>query len=330
MAQSPQAVCIGETMAVLVPEQSGAVEDAATFKHTFGGAESNVARGLVALGVRSAWISRLGADGFGRRILRSLTDCGVDTTAVVVDPDRPTGLYVKEIGPGGTTVHYYRRGSAASALGPELLDDPAVRHLLDGADLVHLSGITAALSDSALALLRRILARRRERQLISFDLNWRPALWRDRDPSVLRGLLNAADLVLCGADEAAAVLGTGDPRELRALLPGPRTLVVKDDAHIASAVSEDGAVTTEPALAVEVVEPVGAGDSFAAGYLAGTLRRYDQRRCLRLGHLAAAATLVVPTDHGTPPPADLVDCLLGSSPGAWAATKITATGLWSA
>ncbi|QXJ23251.1 sugar kinase [Actinomadura graeca] len=323
----PAAACVGESMAVLLPGRPGPLEDVPSFRPASGGAEANVARGLAALGVPAAWIGRVGDDGFGRRVVRDLAAGGVDVRGVSVDPRRPTGLYVKEAGPGGSVLHYYRDGSAGSAIGPSVLDDPDAGPLLNAAGLVHLSGITAALSDSALELTRALLLRpRRPGRLVSFDLNWRPALWRRRDPSVLRPLLNAADIVLLGADEAADVLGTGDPGELRALLPGPATLVVKDDAHSATALTRDAAVTA-PALDVEVVEPVGAGDAFAAGYLAGTLRGYGPRRCLRLGHLAAAATLVVPGDHGPPPPPALVDELLHASPGVWAATTVRASGV---
>lgn len=321
----PTAVCVGETMAVLLPERPGPLEDVPSFRHSCGGAEANVARGLVALGVPAAWAGRVGDDGFGRRVVRELAASGVDVRGVTVDPERPTGLYVKEAGPSGSVLHYYRDGSAGSAIGPGMLDDPATGPMLAAARLVHLSGITAALSDSALALARALLARPRD-HLVSFDLNWRPALWRHRDPSVLRDLMDAADIVMLGADEAAAVLGTPDPDALRALLPGPSTLVVKDDAHQAVAVTRDGTVT-EPALRVEVVEPIGAGDAFAAGYLAATLRGYGPRRRLRLGHLTAAATLVVPGDHGPPPPPDLVEALLSASPDAWAGTTVRASGI---
>src|SRR2546423_806556 len=128
-------------------------------------------------------------------------------------------------------------------------------------------------------------------RLVSFDLNWRPMLWRDRDPAVLRELVNAADIALLGADEAEVAFGTGDPDELRRLFPGPGTLVVKDAERVVTALSADGGAgpVAESALAVEVVEPTGAGDAFAAGYLAGTLRGFDQRRRLRLRHLAPAS-----------------------------------------
>src|SRR5947199_118380 len=82
-------------------------------------------------------------------------------------------------------------GAVGSAMGPDLYHEPRAAALLAGADVIHLSGITAALSDSCLALLREVLARRRAGQLVSFDLNWRPALWRDRDPAALQTLANA-------------------------------------------------------------------------------------------------------------------------------------------
>jgi 2-dehydro-3-deoxygluconokinase len=90
----PQAVCLGESMAVLLPEGPGPLDTVPGFRSAVGGAESNTACLLAALGVPSAWISRVGADGFGRRLLAELSGRGVDVSAVTVDPHRPTGLYV--------------------------------------------------------------------------------------------------------------------------------------------------------------------------------------------------------------------------------------------
>ncbi|MFJ4796667.1 sugar kinase [Kitasatospora purpeofusca] len=336
---TPLAVCVGESMAVLLPDRAGPLESVENFRLAVGGAESNVAGALTALGVPSAWISRVGDDGFGRRLLGELTTRGVDVSAVAVDPHRPTGVYLKEVGgttgdrhdlgPGRSRLHYHRRGSAAAALSPELLDDPTAARLLAEARLLHLSGITAALSDDCLALLRTLLAERRPGRLVSFDLNWRPALWRDRDLSVLPPLLDAADLLLLGADEAEAAFGTGDPHALRRLFPSPATVVVKDEARLVTAIGRDGTTVAEPALTVEVVEATGAGDAFAAGYLAGTVRGLDQRRRLRLGHLSAACALTTHGDQAELPPDPVVDALLEASPEAWAATRVSADGIVS-
>lgn len=325
------AVCIGETMAVLVPEQPGPLEEVDHFRRGVGGAESNVACALAGLGVSAAWVSRVGADGFGRLIASQLAERGVDTSAVEVDPNRPTGLYVKEIGrDGNSKLHYYRSDSAAAALDPEFLDTPHAQALLSSARLIHLSGITAALGyraghEGGRRLVEAVLDRRRPGQLVSFDLNWRPALWRKAEDSsrpaeILAEFANRADVVLVGADEAETVFGTDDPQQLRALLPGPRVLVVKDSGHRVTAFDGDE-TAVEPALAVEVVEPIGAGDAFAAGYLAGLLRGYDQRRRLRLGHVCAASVLMVAGDHCSPPEPDLVAALLDSSASQWSAVR---------
>lgn len=365
----PTAVCVGESMAVLLPDRPGPLEAVDTFQLSVGGAESNVAGALAALGVPTAWISRVGDDGFGRRLVSEVAARGVDVSAVAVDPHRPTGLYLKEVGgstghhhdlgPGRSRLHYHRRGSAAAALSPTLLDDPTAARLLAGARLLHLSGITAALSDDCLALLRALLVDPRPshpdtptsptrpnnptspnnpktpntltspRRLVSFDLNWRPTLWRDRDPTVLPPLLDAADVLLLGADEAEAAFGTGDPAVLRRRFPSPATVVVKDAARAVTALGRDGSAVTEPALAVEVVEATGAGDAFAAGYLAGTLRGLDQRRRLRLGHLSAACALTTHGDQAELPPAPVVAALLDATPAAWAATHVTASTISS-
>lgn len=324
----PWVACVGESMAVLLPDAPGPLESVGSFALSVGGAESNVACALTALGVSSAWVSRVGDDGFGRRLTRELTARGVDTSGVIVDPALPTGLYLKETSSSGSSKpHYYRKGSAASAMSAAMLAEPAVGRLLAGARVIHLTGITPALSDTCAEMVRALLDAPRAGRLISFDLNWRPMLWRDRDPAVLREFVNAADVALLGADEAEAAFGTGDPGELRMLFPGAGTIVVKDAERVVTALSTEGDAVAESALTVEVVEPTGAGDAFAAGYLAGTLRGLDQRRRLRLGHLAAASALVAHGDVGELWSAALVDALLDAPEEQWSATRITPGGI---
>lgn len=300
---TPRAVCVGEGLVVLVAEP-GALEDSTTFERSAGGAEANVARVLVQLGIRATWVSRVGDDGFGRYLVRQLDGAGVDVSAVAVDDARPTGMYVKERG-GGTGVGrdlprgdssmtYFRAGSAASALSPEDASRDASAKLLGTADLVHFTGITVALSATAEALTRSLIELD---TTVSFDLNFRPALWDGRidDASaVLAEHVRGSDVVLMGADEADAVFGTGDPDALRALFPEPRCLVIKNDAHVVTEFDGNERVDV-PALTLEVVEKIGAGDAFAGGYLAGMLRGMSATERVRLGHLCAASAL---TAHG--------------------------------
>jgi len=296
--------CLGEAMALLIPDPDGS-----RYTLSVGGAEANVACALAALGVPARWAGRVGNDHFGRVVLRTLAERGVDISAVEVDPARQTGLYAKEIVERSTRMRYYRSGSAACAMGPRLADTPAIRDV----PLLHLSGITPALSDSCAALVDAILTAPRPGRLVSFDVNLRPALWPGRDPAILLDLARRADLVFVGADEAEALCGVGAPDQLRRLLPEPRTLVVKQGA--------DGAVGFEagrrihvPALPVEIAEPTGAGDAFAAGFIAATLRGLSLRDRLRLGTLAAACALRVRGDLGTMPDPDAVARFLDAEP----------------
>ena len=308
-------LCLGETMALFVPAEPGPPDEVVTWTRTVGGAESNVASHLAVLGLRSAWVSAVGDDAFGRAVVSTVASFGVDTSGVTVDPARPTGLYVKESDASGSPVRYYRRGSAAAGMGPEVLAT------LPRAKVVHTSGITPALSDSCLALMRELAAAPRDATL-SFDLNWRPRLWDDRDPAVLRDLAAAADVVFVGADEAALVWGVDSPAELRAFLPEPPTLVVKQGADGAT-LFEGTTRLYEPALKVDVVEPVGAGDAFAAGFLYATLSGWPPRQRLRAGHLRAASSLLTHHDVGPSLPREFVSAMLAASEAEWAAAYVT-------
>jgi len=160
-------------------------------------------------------------------------------------------------------------------------------------------------------------------------VNWRPVLWAGQETSVLAELANAADIVLVGADEADAVWGCAQPAEIRKVLPGPETLVVKHGEHGATLIErdtvtgKDRAPLFQPALTVDVVETVGAGDAFAAGFLAATLAEATPQQRLRSGHLQAAGVLSSTDDLGTPLPPDVVAELVDADDRTWAAWRWT-------
>jgi len=317
---APAVICIGEAM-IMLAGGPGSLADVESFQRSVGGAESNVAGGLAALGIATGWISRLGDDGFGQHVLRDLQKRGVEVGGVELDPNRPTALYVKESQDGRSRMHYYRTGSAAAAMDPTFLARPEVCDRLARAQIVHTTGITAAISDTAAQMLDR-LAEAPRNFMLSVDLNWRPTLWKGKDPEPLWRLLRNADIVLIGADEAMVFAGTNDPAELHKQLGQHATLVMKNDAHAALVLEPNGQTTEVPALTVSVVEPVGAGDAFAAGFLAGTLQGLSMKQRLRLGHLSAAAVLSVPEDHAPPLETALRKRLLACSDEEWAETKI--------
>jgi 2-dehydro-3-deoxygluconokinase len=319
----------GETMAAFAPSAGGGLERAGAFRLDVAGAESNVAMYLADHGVAARWVSAVGDDPIGRRVLARVAASGVDVSGVRTDPARPTGVMVKDPGPDRTRVHYYRRGSAASALGPGLLAAPAVRT----ATVLHLTGITPALSPSCRALVETALAEPRESRphAISFDVNLRPALWDEPPGATLRDLASRADIVFVGLDEARALWGghLAGAAAVRALLPEPRVLVVKDGPHAATAFHRGSAVTV-PALRVEVREVVGAGDAFAAGFLAGLLGSRDPVHALRLAHLTAASALRVTGDHGPLPPPSLTRHLLTADATTWSSASVTDETGWHA
>ncbi|GAA4889332.1 sugar kinase [Streptomonospora salina] len=304
-------VCVGETMALLVPAGALPLETAPHMSVTAAGAESNVACTLAGLGHAAAWVSAVGGDPFGRVVTRTVAERGVDVSGVRTDPDRPTGLFAKDPAPTGTTVHYYRSGSAASALGPDIADALPIRE----AATVHLSGVTPALSPTCDALAERLLTDRR--LTVSFDVNHRARLWEPGRAAVrLLELARLADVVLVGRDEAEELWGTATASEVRALLPDVGCLVVKDAEHGATEFRGHRRAHV-PSPAVEVVEPVGAGDAFAAGYLAGGLRGLDAVGRLRLGHLCAGRVLRTVGDLAAPPRAGQWDGVLEAPHERW-------------
>jgi 2-dehydro-3-deoxygluconokinase len=286
---------LGETMALVVPARPEPLAEAEDFRVAVGGAESNVACHLSAAGRRTAWVSALGEDALGRRVLREIASHGVDVSAVDLDPSAPTGLYVKDPGHGVT---YYRTGSAASRMGPGLL----ARLDLARARIVHLTGITLALSASCRALVRAALVAARDAgALVSLDVNHRPVLW-DSTEEAAREILAAAreaDAVLVGRDEAETLWGTATADEIRALLPDVPHLVVKD-AEIEAIEFTGTERAAVPAPRNEVVEAVGAGDAFAAGWFDGLLRGDEPAERLARGHARAAHALSSTQDIPAP------------------------------
>ncbi|MDT0442663.1 sugar kinase [Streptomyces johnsoniae] len=311
----PEVVCLGETMAQVTPLPGGRIDGRSELVLRPGGAESNVAMALVALGHRAAWASRVGADPLGDLLLTALDEAGVDLRLVERDPRLPTGVYFKDPAPAGSSVYYYRAGSAAAAM-----DRTAVGPVVAaGPRVVHLSGITPVLAPGCRDLVEHLMLQRPVAgAMVSFDVNHRPALWdRDAGPELLR-LARAADVVFVGLDEAARLWPVSDAADVRELIGAPVCLVVKQGAE--EAVCFDGdTVVREPAPAVAVVEPVGAGDAFAAGWLAGLLRGLDHGARLRLGHLAAGAALESISDQGTLPPTEEICRRIGVPPARWRA-----------
>lgn len=275
---------------MVAPAVAERLTDAIVFQVDAGGAESNVAAHVASFGHAARWFSRLGDDPLGHRIVRQLAGRGIDVSSVVLDGQHPTGVYVKDPGHG---VRYYRAGSAATRLSA----DDAAGVDFGGVSILHVSGITAAISGSAAAFLDAVIGAAQDAGVgVSFDVNHRASLWDATAAApALLALARRADVVFVGRDEAETLWGTTDATSVRALLPEVAELVVKDGDVGATVFTADDTVF-EPAPPVDVVEVVGAGDAFAGGYLGALLDRAPLAERLRRGHARAALTLQTTSD----------------------------------
>jgi 2-dehydro-3-deoxygluconokinase len=282
-------VTAGETMGLLVQATPRAPRNGEPMCFGIGGSESNVAIGVRRLGVPATWIGRIGDDPAGALILRELRAERVEPIATV-DPAstglmirwRPTALHGR--------VEYHRRGSAGARLRAADIPDDVVA----GAAAFHATGITLALgADPAAAVAHGAAVARAAGVPVSFDLNFRRALWTEADAApALTTAVRQADVVFAGVEEAAIVAGTAEPLDAALALEalGPRQVLTKlGGAGCLARI--DGATHDVPAPPVTVLDTVGAGDAFVAGYLAELIGAAAPAR--RLATAVAAGAWVV-------------------------------------
>ena len=314
MSEPLQLTTLGEALVVMDPVSRGPLRHVSGFEKNLGGAELNVAVGLSRLGHKAGWAGRLGDDEFGKEILAFASGEGVDVSRTNLDSEASTGLYFKEWRAlGQLRVYYYRAGSAASRMRFDELD---LEYLLSG-EILHLTGITAALSESCHDLIERLLSAANERGVrVSFDVNVRRLLFEGRDPRKVLGPLAArADLLFLSDDEADLLFGGSDPDSLKEARRDIRAeTVVVHHAKGAFAVEESG-VSAKAAYPVKVVDTVGAGDAFVAGFLSGRLRGWSTEECLDMANACGACAVTVPGDLKGLPTAEEALALRRGRPG---------------
>jgi 2-dehydro-3-deoxygluconokinase len=290
-------ITFGETMGLVTALEIGPLDAARTFTLSIGGAESNVAVGAARLGAAVTWFGRIGNDDTGTMIERRLRSEQIETLAI--RDSSYTGLMVKHRR-FGTSLHvdYHRAGSAGSRLCAS--DVPVER--VQAASILHVTGITPALSESSRdAVFHAVEVARSAGVAVSVDVNYRSKLWDAATAApVLRELIAHADVAFAGTAEAALVTGASASLPAadlaRALAErGPTECVIKDGARGCTAVLA-GDVHHHPALPVAVVDPVGAGDAFVAGYLVERLRDADAPTRLSTANAAGAFAVSVAGD----------------------------------
>jgi 2-dehydro-3-deoxygluconokinase len=296
----PQAVTLGEALIALQPEPRGSLRDAQLLRRHVGGAELNVAVGLARLNHRVAWTGWLGEDDFGHVVLDTLRREGVDSSRARLVAGARTGVYFRETrAPNRLRAHYYRSDSAAWEMDPSALD---VDFHLSGR-ILHLTGITVVACERGARIVTELARGARERGVtVSFDANLRYRLIGDRDPaSLMAPALELADLIFLSEAEADALIGGHEVADAERFLrrKGDGQLIVHGSERAFAA--EGGCACELPARTAPIVDPVGAGDAFVAGFLAGRLRGLAPEGCLHMAHAAGACAVSVPGDAESMP-----------------------------
>lgn len=288
---------LGEAMLRLSVPAGVRLELAGRFDVNPAGAEANVIGALARLGRRVAWVSALPRSSLGRMVANRFRATGMDLSGVVWRDEGRMGVYYVEFGgpPRGIQVVYDRADSCFARLTPAEID----WDLLLDARLLHLTGITPALSPASLELTATALAKARAAGVpISFDINYRGKLWDESTAAaVLTDLARACELLFCSLADARRVFGLdGEPEEtarrLAERLQAGRVVVSVSDQGV---VAWDGArILRQPAHPAQIVDRIGAGDALAAGVIHGWLDG-DFGRGLRVGTALAALAL---SQHG--------------------------------
>ncbi|MBA2961635.1 MULTISPECIES: sugar kinase [Ramlibacter] len=257
----------------------------------FGGDTSNAVIAAARAGVRTAYLSRVGDDGFGRSLLELWRREGVDTSAVDADPAGPTGLYFVTHGPAGHEFSYRRAGSGAARMTPAWLQGAAPQAVLRATRILHVSGISLALSPSA-----RETALQAMRQLraaggrVAFDANLRLKLWTLEEARAgIAQAMAACDIFLPSLDDVTALNGLREPDAVVdwGHAAGATQVVLKLGAE-GCLVSTGGRRERIAAHRVQAVDATGAGDCYSGNLLARLAQGDDLFTAARYANAAAA------------------------------------------
>jgi 2-dehydro-3-deoxygluconokinase len=277
----------------------------------FGGAEANVAAACARLGLRTAWLSALPDNVWGERVLKEFRAHGVDCSAVTLTPGGRLGLYFLEYGVAPRPIHvlYDRNDSTFARLTPDIVDWIPVRQ----AKLVHISGVTPALGENARALVRRAFEEAAE---VSFDLNYRATLWSPTDArSFALSVLPRVRYFFLGETEAERVFETnGSPetilRRLSEMAPNA-TIALLRGAEGSTVFHRGQIWRPKVHHVVKVVDPIGAGDAYVAGYLWASLRGRTTQDAIDIAATVAALKCSMWGDVALVTERDVLDVIAG-------------------
>jgi len=277
---------IGEPMGLFIAQDEAKLEDVHQFSSAVAGAEFNVAVGLARLGHTVGYMTKLGQDPFGRRIVKAMEENKISTSMIAYMNDHATGFMLKgKTSHGDPDVFYYRKNSAASTISAE--DVKGIN--LSDYGFLHITGILPALSPLTLEATRYLMERAKSAGMtVFFDPNLRPRLWHDVPTMVreLNSLACLADYVLPGSKEGGVLCGTENPEKIAEfyLLRGVKTVIVKTGPKGAYAATPKGGFRSPTYPAKKIVDTVGAGDGFAAGVISAVMESLPLEEAVRRGN----------------------------------------------
>jgi len=296
-------VTMGEAMVQFNACTNGPLRHVVYFEKHAAGAEANFAIGMSRLGFKAGLITRVSNDEFGKYILNLLRSEGLDVSHVKIDPEAKNGIYFIQRNypiPGRSSVIYYRKDSAASRMSVNDIDPNYIRQ----AKLFHLTGITPALSESCKeASMRALDIASRSGVKISIDTNIRLSLWsKEEAKETLIPMLSKANIVLIEPQDAEILFGKKKPKEIadELLSMGVEVVAVKLGAEGATAYTKNEEAR-KPAFRVPVVDVIGAGDAFAAGFIASLMLGKSLEEALEVGNAAGALVVTVRGDFENMP-----------------------------
>jgi 2-dehydro-3-deoxygluconokinase len=305
---SHEIITFGEAMIRLNPPNFQRLEQARSLDLQIGGAELNTAVALARLGHSAAWVSRLTDNPLGRLIANRAREAGVSTEHVIWTPEDRVGVYFLEFGaaPRASSVLYDRKGAAIAQIVPGMVDWAKV---FAGVKWFHVTGITPALSGGAAQVTREALGAARSAKVgTSIDLNYRAKLWSTQEAGrCMTDLMQFCDVLITTEEDVEKVFGIrGKDYEDGAALVAKRfplravTITLRENPLVwkncwTAIAYQDGKVLRTRSYEVEIVDRLGAGDSFAAGLIHGLLENNLQLG-LDFGVAASAIKHSIPGD----------------------------------
>lgn len=305
-------ITIGDALVTFNPSKKGPLRFVHTFEKKVGGAELNVAIGCARLGLKTGWMSRLGNDEFGRYIYNIVRGEGIDVSEVDFVDGCPTSLYFKEmISSEKINSYYYRGNSPTRVYRKEDMNEQYIKQ----AKMLHISGVFPAVAESNKELLLHLLKIAKKHQVtVSLDPNIRLKLWNAEEAAeTFRSYLPYVDLLITGEEEAEILFDTSVPEEVYHAANG------YDIHHVVVKLGEKGAIGFRNGESVyvntmdnlNVVDVIGAGDGFAAGYLYSMIEKMDLKEALTYANTVAGHVIGVEGDNEGLPYKEELEVFLG-------------------